>query len=114
MLSESLLQKLLAFRADRDWGKFHTPKNLAIALSVESAELLELFQWMTDSESVELISHRRTDIENEIADLAILLSYLCHDLQIDLDKAVRAKVALNAVKYPIEKSKGVAKKYDRL
>jgi dCTP diphosphatase len=93
--SAGLLEQLLEFRRERDWEKSHTPKNLSAALSVEVAELLECFQWTKDSELEELVVHERTAIEDEIADIAILLSYLCHDLSVELDVVVRSKVEKN-------------------
>ena len=113
MLSPSTLHATLEFRRARDWEKFHSPQNLAVAISVEAGELLEHFQWMLPSES------RPTDrqslaIEQELADIAILLSYLVNDLGIDIDQAVQRKLALNAERYPIDKSHGRATKYKDL
>lgn len=113
-VSDELLSKLLAFRAERDWEQFHTPKNLSAAICVEAAELLEQFQWTKESELEELVCRERNAIECEIADIAILLTYLCHDLNICLPDVVSRKLELNREKYPIEKARGTAKKYDRL
>jgi NTP pyrophosphatase (non-canonical NTP hydrolase) len=91
MISSDLLTALLQFRQKRNWEQFHTPKNLAIALSVEAAELLEIFQWKTHEEVKALIaSASKQQIQDEVADVAIMLSYLCHDLDIDLNAAVRS------------------------
>ncbi|HET8649328.1 MAG TPA: nucleotide pyrophosphohydrolase [Gemmatimonadales bacterium] len=100
---------LLAFRHERDWEQFHTPKNLAIAISVEAAELLEHFQWTTDAGAPS--QGDENAISEEIADVAILLTYLTHDLGIDLDAAVARKLAINGARYPLEQSRGTAKKY---
>jgi len=114
IISKDILDQLLAFRRERDWGEFHTPKNLSVALSVEAAELLECFQWAKDSELEELVVRERTAIEDEIADIVILLSYLCYDLSIELDVVVRSKIEKNRQKYPVHLARGIATKYDRL
>lgn len=114
IIAKDILDHLLAFRKERDWEQFHTPKNLSAALSVEVAELLECFQWAKDSELSELVVRERTAIEEEIADIAILLCYLCHDLNIELDVAVRSKLKKNRQKYPVTLACGTATKYDRL
>jgi NTP pyrophosphatase (non-canonical NTP hydrolase) len=113
MLTQDLLTSLLEFRKQRNWEQFHKPKDLAISLSVEAGELLELFQWKTDEEvSILIHSEYRKRIEDEVADLAILLSYLCHDLGVDLNSAVRSKLKKNEIKYPVHKAYGNSKKYD--
>ena len=114
MIEKDTLDKLLAFRRERDWERFHTPKNLSAALSVEAAELLECFQWAGESELSQLVIREREIIKDEIADIAILLSYLCHDLNIELEVAVRSKLEKNRRKYPVSLARGTAKKYDRL
>jgi NTP pyrophosphatase (non-canonical NTP hydrolase) len=112
MLTKDLQNELLQFRAERDWQQFHTPKNLAISLSLEAGEVLELFQWEDrQGEALEKIMPRLRD---EVADVAVYLTYLCMDLGIDLDAAVRQKLEQNRRKYPVELSKGVAKKYTEL
>jgi NTP pyrophosphatase (non-canonical NTP hydrolase) len=112
MIKPSLLAKLIAFRQQRDWEQFHSPKDLAISLSIEAAELLEWFQWRSNEQiEQQLKTEKRQALEEEIADVAIYLSYLCHDLNLDLDKIVEAKMHKNALKYPIEKVKGCADKY---
>jgi dCTP diphosphatase len=114
IIRSDLLELLLEFRRERDWEKFHTPRNLSAALAVEAAELSECFQWAHDGELEELVVLRRTAIENEIADIAILLSYLCHDIGIELDAAVQSKIEQNREKYPPHLARGNATKYDRL
>lgn len=114
MIEKALLSQLLAFRAERDWEQFHTPRNLSAALCTEAAELLEKFQWAADAELAELVIRERDEIECEIADIAILLTYLCHDLNVSLSDAMWRKLKLNGEKYPVEKARGTATKYDRL
>jgi NTP pyrophosphatase (non-canonical NTP hydrolase) len=113
-LSTELTQRLLAFRAEREWEQFHNPRTLAAALCVEASELLEHFTWAKDSDVKELAKDRSVEIQHEIADVAILLAYLCHDLGIDLDAAVSRKLEINAQKYPVEKSRGRSVKYTQL
>jgi NTP pyrophosphatase (non-canonical NTP hydrolase) len=105
---------LLAFRRERDWEQFHTVRNLSSALCVESAELLDLFRWARDSEIRAIAEQQRSEIESEVADVAILLTYLCNDLEISLEDVVRKKLEINREKYPVENSKGTSKKYNRL
>lgn len=114
MLSEQLVTGLLAFRAERDWEQFHTAKNLAIAISVEAGELLEQFQWTVGGGAATLEEDRRSRIADEIADVAILLTYLAHDLRINVEHAVAAKLAQNAERYPVSKCRGRASKYNEL
>lgn len=112
MIKPTLLAELVRFRQQRDWQQFHSPKDLAISLSIEVAELLEWFQWRTNEQvEQQLQTDKRQTLEDEIADVAIYLSYLCHDLNIDLDKVVEAKMHKNALKYPVDKFKGRADKY---
>ncbi len=112
MLPEELKQKLLEFRKRRDWEKFHKPKDLAVSLVIEAAELLENFQWKTDAEVEEMLGGEgRGGIEEEIADIIIYLTYLCNDLDIDLQEIVSRKLEINRKKYPSEKVKGSARKY---
>ncbi|MFA6414026.1 MAG: nucleotide pyrophosphohydrolase [Syntrophales bacterium] len=114
MISSTLLQALIAFRQERDWEQFHTVRNLSSALCVESAELLDLFRWARDSEITAIAEQQRSEIESEVADVTILLMYLCHDLNISIEDVVRKKLEVNREKYPIESSKGTSKKYNRL
>lgn len=113
MITQQLLQQLIEFRKERDWEQFHNPKDLAISLSIEAAELLEWFQWRSEEEiNQQLQSDKRIQLEDELADVAVYLSYLCHDLDIDLNKVVAAKMVKNAEKYPVEKVKGRNDKYN--
>jgi dCTP diphosphatase len=116
-LSDSLLQlrdALRAFAAEREWDQFHSPRNLATALSVEAAELLEPFQWLTDEQSRSLPPDARAAVEQELADVLLYLVRLADKLDVDLAAAARAKIARNAEKYPVEKSRGSSRKYDTL
>lgn len=109
-----LQQALRQFAADRDWGQFHTPKNLATALSIEAAEVLEHFQWLTDEQSRSLTPEVREKVGHEIADVFLYLLQLADQLEIDPLKVAADKLALNADKYPVEKAKGSSKKYTEL
>lgn len=112
MLPAELIDELMRFRAERDWEQFHTPRNLAISLSLEASEVLELFQWHDPrGEATQEVLPRLRD---EIADVAVYLTYLCRDLDIDLEQAVRSKLEQNRQKYPVTLSKGSAKKYTEL
>lgn len=114
MISDNLRRLLLEFRSERDWEQFHSARTLSIAISVEAAELLEHFQWIPDAEIADQALERKDEIGEEIADLAILLTYLSHDLSLDMEEIVQAKLKKNAEKYPVEKFKGSAKKYSRI
>jgi len=108
----SLLRDALRrFAAEREWDQFHSPKNLAIALSVEAAELLEHFQWTKDSESLALPESKRERVREELADVLLYLVRLSDKLEIDLVSAAFDKIDLNAQKYPVEKARGSSKKY---
>jgi dCTP diphosphatase len=108
---EGLRDKLRLFAAERDWDQFHSPKNLAIALSVEAAELLEHFQWLSDAESAALAPEKRVKIREELADVLLYLIRLADKLDIDLSTAAADKLSVNAQKYPIQKAHGSNKKY---
>ena len=108
----SLLQaKLRDFARERDWEQFHTPKNLAMALTVEAAELQEIFQWRSDADSANLNPAQRTAAGEELADVLLYLCRLADVLNIDLKHAALNKLALNAEKYPAALVKGSAAKY---
>jgi dCTP diphosphatase len=109
-----LRDELRQFAADRDWEQFHTPKNLAIALSVEAAELLEHFQWLTPDESQRLPADKSNAIRLEMADVLLYLVRLADRLGIDLAASAFDKIAINAKKYPVALSKGSSKKYTEL
>ncbi len=109
----SLRGELRRFAEAREWQQFHTPKNLAMALSVEAAELLECFQWLTPEQSARLSAGDRRAVEEEIADVLLYLLRLTDVLDIDLLQAARRKMKLNARKYPVALSRGSARKYSR-
>ncbi len=111
---DALRDLLRQFAAERDWDQFHSPKNLAIALSVEAAELLEHFQWMPETESTALAGDLKARIQDEVADVLLYLIRLADKLEIDLLAAASDKIQLNAKKYPIEKARGSSKKYTEL
>jgi NTP pyrophosphatase (non-canonical NTP hydrolase) len=111
---KTLQQKVIAFRDERDWKQFHNPKDLAISLLLEAAEVLEHFQWKSPKEMEEHVKKDKDAIAEEIADTLYWILLMGHDLGIDLTEAVEKKMAKNAKKYPISKSKGSHKKYTEL
>lgn len=108
---EEILKKALKFRKDRDWEKFHTPRNLAESLVLESAEVLEKFQWKLDED---LSKEETEELKDELGDVFIYTLLISHQLGIDLLDAADKKIDKNALKYPIEKVKGKAIKYNKL
>jgi NTP pyrophosphatase (non-canonical NTP hydrolase) len=106
-----LRDDLRQFAAEREWDQFHSPKNLASALAVEAAELLEPFQWLTEEQSRNLDEKQRAAVTEELADVQIYLVRLADKLNVDLLQAVRAKMLRNAEKYPVESFKASARKY---
>lgn len=110
----ALTQALRDFAKARDWEQFHSPKNLAAALTVETAELLEHFQWLTEAQSRDLPAAKQSEVAAEAADVLLYLLQLCDKLGIDLVQAARQKLALNAEKYPVERSRGSSKKYTEI
>lgn len=106
-------KKLASFAKDRDWDQFHTGKNLAAALSVEAAELLEIFQWLNDDQTQNLSNKQMLLVKEEIADVAIYLLRFADVLNINLNDVIEAKIALNEQKYPVALSKGSSEKYNR-
>jgi len=111
---DELRERLRRFAADRDWEQFHSPKNLSMALTVEAAELQEVFQWLTEEQSRALTKRARCAAEEELADVFIYALRMSQVLGIDLLKAAERKLKKNAMKYPIEKARGTAKKYSEL
>ncbi|HWI81828.1 nucleotide pyrophosphohydrolase [Ramlibacter sp.] len=109
---ESLSRALREFAAARDWEQFHSPKNLASALAVEAAELLEHFQWLTEDQSRQLPADKLAAVSHEAADVLLYLLQLTDKLQIDLAQAAREKLELNAQKYPVERARGSSRKYN--
>lgn len=113
---KSLKDRLREFAKERDWEKFHSPKNLVMAMTKEAAELLEIFQWMTEEESVKSykLPKVKQNIEDEIADVLTYLIRLSDLLDIDLEQAITNKIEKNTLKYPTHLSKGNSKKYTEL
>jgi NTP pyrophosphatase (non-canonical NTP hydrolase) len=111
---KELIKNIRNFAQQRDWDQFHSPKNLAMALSVEVAEIVEHFQWLTQAESNSLDPVKLTEIKEEIADVMIYLTRLADRLGIDPVQAAEEKMRLNEKKYPVEKAKGNAAKYTDL
>lgn len=103
---DELKIKLLNFQAERDWKKFHTPENLAKSISIESAELLEHFQWQKEYDVDE--------VAEELADVLIYCFYMADSLDLDIKEIILNKMEKNTLKYPVDKSKGNAKKYTEL
>ena len=110
MLRDALRQ----FAADRDWDQFHSPKNLAMALSAEAGELLEIFQWLTEAQSRSLSPEAQAAASDEIADVLLYLIRLSDKLGIDPVAAANRKIVANAAKYPADKARGSSRKYTEL
>ncbi len=110
---ESLREQLRAFAAERDWGGFHSPKNLAMALAAEAGELLEIFQWLTEAQSG-LAPEAQAKVGDEVADVLLYLIRLSDQLGIDPIAAARRKLVANAEKYPVAKARGSSRKYTEL
>ena len=109
-----LTAMVLRFRDDRDWAQFHKPKDVALSLSLEAAELLEIMQWRDGAALDEHLRAEREHVGQELSDILSWVLILAHDQGIDLAAAFAAKLAHNAEKYPVEKARGVAQKYDAL
>jgi dCTP diphosphatase len=101
---------LRAFAAERDWDRFHTPKNLAAAMSVEASEVLEHFQWLTDEESAALEAQKKEEVAMELADVFLYLVRLSDRLGVDLLGAAQKKMGINAKNYPVGFTKGAIRK----
>jgi NTP pyrophosphatase (non-canonical NTP hydrolase) len=110
----SIKQRLREFAEARDWNQFHSPKNLTMALSVEVAEIVEHFQWLTEEQSNNLAQETVTEVATELADTLLYLVRLADKLDIDLLEAAHRKIEINEQKYPVEKSRGHARKYTDL
>jgi dCTP diphosphatase len=108
---EDLRTSIGEFVAERDWEQFHSPKNLAMALSVEVAEVVEHFQWLTEEQSKDLPPEKLAELRQEIGDVMIYLTELADKLGIDPVEAAKAKVVINGQKYPADLAKGKASKY---
>lgn len=102
------------FTTEREWHQFHSPKNMSMMIATEAAELMEIFLWVDADKSAEELKKKQEHVEQEIADVAIGILMLCAEQNIDLTKAIEAKMAHNAAKYPVDKAKGNASKYTEL
>ena len=111
---ESIKLRLQEFAKERDWDQFHSPKNFSMAMIVECAELVEHFQWLTDEQSKKLSAETIDEVSLEMADIMIYLIRLADKLDVDLLEVVNRKIKLNAEKYPVDKAKGLATKYNKL
>jgi len=109
---EKLSKRLEKFAMDRDWDQFHAPKNLVMALSVEAAELTEHFQWLTEEQSNNLSDETLDEVAFEMADIYIYLTRLATKLKVDLPQYVDDKININEKRFPIDKVRGSAKKYN--
>lgn len=108
---QDLIRAAVAFRDQRDWAQFHNPKELAISLAVESAELLQLMQWHKGEELERVILEKHAHLKDELADVLFSVLLLADELKIDLGRAFLEKLDKTGAKYPVEKAKGSAKKY---
>ena len=111
---DTLKLRLREFADQRDWNQFHSPKNLCMALGVEVSELTEHFQWLTEEQSKNLPAEKLEEVATELADTFLYLVRLADKLDVDLLTAARDKIELNEQKYPVDKSRGNAKKYTEL
>ncbi|MGO9445387.1 MAG: nucleotide pyrophosphohydrolase [Thiobacillaceae bacterium] len=109
---EELKLRIRAFASDRGWERFHTPKNLAMALICEAGELVERFQWLSPEESAQLPPGRHEQVRQEIADVLIYLTRLADILEIDLLQAAAEKIELNGQKYPVAEARHNAAKFN--
>lgn len=114
MITNETLNSIIKFRDDREWSQFHTMKDLCLGLGIEVAELQEIFLWKSEQQLAEVIEKDKTKIADELADIFVFLTYISHDLGIDLNSAIQNKMKQNSKKYPIAKAKGNNKKYDDL
>lgn len=111
---EDLTKTIVAFRDAREWRQFHNPKDMAISLALEAAELMELFQWKTDKQLSHWTKTQKSRIGEELADVLYWILLMSHDLKIDIAASLRSKMKQNADKYPVEKSRGRSTKYTDL
>ena len=114
MIKQETIDRIIKFRNDRDWGQFHTIKDLCLGLNIEVSELQELFLWKDDKELKETINNKKESIGDELADIFIFLAYLSNDFNIDLNEVINRKIDENGIKYHIAKSRGSNKKYNEL
>ena len=110
-ISSEVIKQIVQFRDERNWKQFHNPKDLAISISLEAAELLELFQWSGEDC---FVPEKRAEMLDELADILIYCVSMADRLDANIPEIMAAKLAKNAAKYPVDKAKGTAKKYDEL
>ena len=108
------MNRVVTFRDERDWRQFHKPKDMALSLMLEAAELGEVFQWMSDQETEQAMDHLRERIGNELADVLYWVLLIAHDCRVDLAEACEKKMVENERKYPVDRAKGSKKKYTEL
>ena len=110
---KELKSAIARFIKDRDWEKYHSPKNLSMSIAIESAELMEMFQWLGIEESQKILKNKkkRQEVQDELADIAVYLIDFCNLFDIDLSTAILKKMQKNAKKYPVKLAKGRADKY---
>lgn len=111
---DTLADRIVAFRDERDWQQFHNPKDLALSLVLEAGEVLELFQWKTGADIDAVARERRGDLADELADVLYYTLLMARDAGIDLEQALLDKLKRNAEKYPVDKAKGSSRKYTDL
>ncbi|NCB20545.1 MAG: nucleotide pyrophosphohydrolase [Clostridia bacterium] len=109
-----LTQRILDFINDRDWNQFHNPKDLALSLVLESAEVMEHFQWQSNEEMQEYIKSHKDEVGEELADVFYWILLMSHKLDIDIIEAFKNKMLKNEAKYPVDKAKGKHDKYNKL
>lgn len=109
-----LTKRIITFRDARDWKQFHNPKDVALSLVLEAGEVMEHFQWKSKEEMEKYVKENKTAIGEELADVLYWVLLMSHDLDIDVLDALEKKIKINEDKYPVEKSKGNAKKYNQL
>ena len=111
---QDLTNKIIKFRDERDWKQFHNPKDLALSLVLEAAEVLELFQWKSLEETEKYLKENKSKVSEELADTLYWVLLMSHDLDIDIATELNKKMQVNEAKYPVEKSKSNHTKYNQL
>ncbi len=114
MTIDEITARICAFRDARDWMQYHNPKDLAVAIAAEAGELMQHFVWKTPAQALQVTQDKRAEITDEIADVAILLFELAHNLDIPLAAAMQAKLDRNETRYPVAKARGNNLKYNEL
>ena len=110
-MTEETINNILKFRDERDWKQFHNPKDLAISISLESAELLEIFQW---SGTDVVCADKKNKVAEELADVLVYCTLMADACGLDMDEIVQKKMEMNSKKYPVEKARGKSEKYNEL